>query len=157
MKIDKTKLYDSYFKDERGEKFPMYKDDSNLRDALKNRRLTKHFSRACERTDEIVDVYGNRIGVTAQSWSNALVTAMVRSGDLDVHDAIIVVTDCCERCLNILEVKYLGAKVKCSSYFYDKWDRPCEFCEKEDDKYILPSDDGHSYESVIPTTNDIKG
>ena len=158
MKIDKSKLYDSYYKDDNGNKIPMYSEDESVFEPIKySKTLTKHYNRACERTDEICDHTGKKLGIVGQSWSNELVTAMVRSGDFDVHDAIIVVTDCCERCLNILHAKYLDQKPEESSYFYKNWDSPCVFCDEEDDKYILPTNKERINNfKKIPTQN-VKG
>lgn len=155
MKIDKTKLYDSYYKDDDGKKYPMYANDESIYEPLKNSKyLTKHYHRACERTDEICDEQGKRLGVVGQSWNNKLVTAMVRSGDFDAREAIIVVTDCCERCLNILLKMYLNKPCTEESYLSSKWERPCDFCDPEDDKYIeINKQDKTIQRANIPTTN----
>lgn len=152
MKIDKSKLYDSYIT------VDTYKQPYNLGDIVEYGAIEEQqLQKVC--TDKTADIFysnttgapcrryyftynkdGKREFVSSQSFSNSLVTAMVRSGDFDIRDAILVVTDCCERCLSILEAKYLHAgnplTISYDDYFFANWSRPCAFCEESDDKYF---------------------
>lgn len=149
MKIDKTKLYDFYYTDEQGNQFPV----ENVSPV--GTTITYHSAFACQRHDSmrIVSATGKDIdlGTLSKTWSNDLVTAMVRSGDFTAKEAIIVETDCCERCLNILRAKYLGEKITVESYLSSKWDRPCRFCEPADDKYITPQQPKNPSPAITPT------
>lgn len=153
MKIDKSKLYDFYYTDKDGNQFPIESVSST------DASITYHSAFACQRCDSmrIISTAGKNIdlGILSKTWSNDLVTAMIRSGDFDAREAIIVATDCCERCLNILRAKYLGEEVTEKSYLYDNWDRPCRFCEQRDDVYIKAIEKVEKEVVDIPTTCDI--
>lgn len=67
------------------------------------------------------------------TWNDILVLAMANSGDFTLHDAIIVATTACERCVNALCNKYLPNN-KNNGYpeFSDEWKASgmhCDFCK----------------------------
>ena len=143
MNIDKDKLYDFYYTDDERNQLPAFseKGEYELTEEQKSKFLTYHSAYVCMARDEMwtsIPEEGKRVdlGSVYQTWSNDLVTAMVRSGDFDAHDAIVVVTQCCERCLNILGAKYLNEIITTPDYLLKNWERPCRFCEAVDDKYI---------------------
>jgi len=82
--------------------------------------------------------YGSRSFYTMQmSWSNDLVTAIVRSGDYNAEEAVLIASNCCERCFNVLYDKYgLEGGYKEGS---EKWSEElgrrsvpkCEFCKND--------------------------
>lgn len=62
-----------------------------------------------------------------------LILAMANSGDYTLGEAIMLWSQCCERCMNVLAYKYLKGKDGYAEYS-DEWKRCgtiCEFCEGE--------------------------
>lgn len=76
---------------------------------------------------------GSRHVMTVNNgWSEDLVLAIANSGDWNLRDAILVVANSCERCMNALAHKY-GLKWGYPE-FGDEWKKTgtsCEFCESD--------------------------
>lgn len=71
---------------------------------------------------------------STSSWDNELVTKIVRSGDYNATEAILIVSSACLRCLNVLYNKYCscGYKEYSDEWFedYNKFNKiKCVLCE----------------------------
>ena len=66
--------------------------------------------------------------------SEELILAMVNSGDYTLSEAMCILGNCCERCLNVLSYKYLDGKDGYPEYSeeWKKTNTSCEFCEEEE-------------------------
>lgn len=66
------------------------------------------------------------------SASGRLAVAMVNSGDYELDEALSVLANCCERCVNVLFRKY-APEVDCGyEEFSDEWQKAnteCDFCK----------------------------
>ncbi len=74
------------------------------------------------------DGTSSSLGAGMSSWSSDLVTAMVRSGDWDVADAIMVAGQSCERCGNVLRHHYGLDGYPFASEKYWQAGTCCEMC-----------------------------
>lgn len=66
--------------------------------------------------------------------SQDCVVAMVNSGDYKLDEALVIMATACERCMNVLEYKYLDGKEGYKE-FSDEWKKAnteCEFCKNID-------------------------
>lgn len=81
------------------------------------------------------DANGSRLVMSTACNTNAedLIIAMVNSGDYRLSEAILVVSQACERCLNVLLHKYLNGKDGYPEYSEEwmKCNTLCRFCEHE--------------------------
>ena len=74
---------------------------------------------------------GSRPLLTMESgWPEDLVLAMATSGDFTLSEAILVAAQSCERCMNVLYYKYVGAEdgYPEGSEDWEKAGTSCEFC-----------------------------
>lgn len=65
--------------------------------------------------------------------SQDVIMAMVNSGDYTLSEALVLWSQSCERCMNVLSYKYLDGKDGYPEYS-DEWKRcgtTCKFCEHE--------------------------
>lgn len=117
-----------------------YKKEDIPEDIIKSGTVTYHsrfVAMLVEDIDRVTeDGKFEHLGEAHDTYNEKLAIAMVNSGDYTFKEAVLTLVDCCERCLNILHNKYLGEKNFSKWYFYDKWDRHCNFCEPDDDKYF---------------------
>ena len=79
--------------------------------------------------------YGSRLSFEFESTANDqdTIIAMVNSGDYTLSEALIVYSEACERCMNVLVYKYTNCK---DGYpeFSDEWKKAgtcCQFCKDE--------------------------
>lgn len=75
-------------------------------------------------------------GTSLSRDSGRLAVAMVNSGDFDLYEALGVLAQCCERCLNVLWNKYLPEEDGYEE-FSDEWYKAntvCDFCRDLDVK-----------------------
>lgn len=137
MKNGLLKQHPYWFDDGEGNIY--YELEEIPEETLKNCVVTSH-SRFVNQVVEEMSIFKDgkfkQMPACISSYNPKLAIAMVNSGDYTFDDAVQIIVDCCERCLNILYNKYLGQKNFSKWYLYDKWDRPCKFCESEDDKYF---------------------
>ena len=82
--------------------------------------------------------YGGRDCVLSTSThlsreSGRLAVAMVNSGDYDLYDALGVLANACERCINVLWDKYLPGEDGYPEYSeeWKKCNTVCDFCREE--------------------------
>lgn len=66
------------------------------------------------------------------SGNEDLILAMANSGDYTLSEAICILANCCERCLNVLAYKYLDGKDGYPEHSeeWEKTNTSCEFCEE---------------------------
>lgn len=60
-----------------------------------------------------------------------VIVAMVNSGDYTLSEAIVLWSQSCERCMNVLAYKYLNGKEGYEEYSYEweKCNTVCKFCD----------------------------
>ncbi len=78
------------------------------------------------------EAYGSRDLMSGEmSFPEDLVIAIVKSGDYDLGDAIIISATCCERCMNSLADQY-GLDWGYPEYGeeWEEYGTNCEFCEE---------------------------
>ena len=69
------------------------------------------------------------LGAMNSSWNEKLVLAMATSGDYSLREAILIVSQCCERCLNVwCHVYGLDDGYPIDSPEYKRCNTSCEFC-----------------------------
>ena len=70
---------------------------------------------------------------TLSEMSEKTAIAMVNSGDYTLREALYILANCCERCSNVLEHRYLGAEYGYpdGSEEYRHAGTTCDFCEQE--------------------------
>lgn len=144
MNISKDKLYICWYEDDDGNRYPMNFDDNSGEavDVPEGVKLTSYHSRIpCQLTENIDSYIANpdeskgevkfkRIMSCNSSWSPKVVTAMVKSGDFTMEEAITVYATACERCINVLWDKYVGNEGY--KEFSEQWKQcktSCEFCK----------------------------
>lgn len=70
--------------------------------------------------------------VTTYNAGQDCIIAMVNSGDYTLEQAVYIWVNSCERCMNVLENKYLGDEYGYPEYS-DKWKKyntKCDFCKE---------------------------
>ena len=70
--------------------------------------------------------------VSMSRFSGKCIVAMVNSGDYELDEAIVVMAHACERCMNVLEHKYLNGEDGYEEYS-DEWykaNTECDFCRE---------------------------
>lgn len=161
MKIDLSKMKHFWWEDEQGNilDLPKYGSPSNEQ---KEQYCFYHSEFPCQISHEIshygyhptkmqrflikLPIIGKRvkqkIGKTFRSLGTFNTTytcggdcivAMVNSGDYTLEQAIWVYTHSCERCMNVLEFKYLKGKEGYAEYS-DEWlkcNTVCDFCKED--------------------------
>lgn len=72
---------------------------------------------------------GGELGYGGSTWSDDVVTAMVRSGDWTAQDAIMVYAQSCERCMNVIAHHYgCGDGYPFGSDAYWETNTCCQMC-----------------------------
>lgn len=99
-----------WYEDTDGNRIPTTEEQDNSGEFPSNAH-TQH-SQFCDLRHGIVMMEvegGGEIGSGSSTWSDDVVTAMVRSGDWTAQDAIMVYAQGCERCINVLWHHYDGS------------------------------------------------
>lgn len=141
MKIDKSKLHIGiWYTDDDGNIIP------KQHEAIRPDGATyAHVSFPLEIREEIYRLrldggYGEKERVFTGCChlgraSGRLAVAMVNSGDYDLYEALAVLAQCCERCLNVLWNKYLP-EVDGYPEYSEEWKKcntVCDFCAGEEE------------------------
>lgn len=139
MIIDKEKLNRNiWYEDNDGniKTFPI----DYLADPKEIAGMTKHVVFPLEITERISSVRED--GTEREEYSIScrigggnedVIIAMVNSGDYSLSEALMLLSHCCERCMNVLAHKYLNGKFGYKEYSEEWLKCPtfCEFCKDE--------------------------
>lgn len=142
MNIDKSRLHlGLWYTDEAGNHLPCGPADGMPKGAV--------YAHSCfplEITEHIYRVrpdggYGGKdrvcsLNSTLGRDSGRLAVAMVNSGDYDLAEALAVLAESCERCMNVLYYRYLPDEDGYAEYS-EEWKQAntvCEFCRGLDGK-----------------------
>jgi hypothetical protein len=74
------------------------------------------------------DVYILSTNAHLSKFSQKCVVAMVNSGDYELDEAIVVMANACERCMNVLIHKYLNGEDGYEEYS-EEWNKANTFCD----------------------------
>lgn len=139
MKIDKNKLrVGLWYEDEEGNVIP------HTNEVKPKGAVFAHAKFPLTITEHIYRIrpdggYGDKDEVLAINsslcrYSGKLAVAMVNSGDYDLYEALAVLSQCCERCCNVLWNKYLPDENEGYDEFSPEWYKAntvCDFCRND--------------------------
>lgn len=154
---EKVFSYHVCFPTEVNEKVEFFYDKDNCKHPLKYRKRTHGWIKGikgckcnkCGKTktgksyipfvfmkwDEGCDTYTGFTSNTHLGYmSQKCVVAMVNSGDYELDEALVINATACERCMNVLDRKYLGKEHGYEEYS-EEWKKcgtVCDFCKDEE-------------------------
>lgn len=133
-KIDKSRLLTLWYENEKGDKYI-----PDLKDALHNIPIDKYPYQVSQFPNVLRTTYlkcyddkSEEVASGESSWSEDLVLAIANTGEYSLSEAILIVVQSCERCMNALAHKYnIGWGYPEHSKEWNKCGTSCEFCKEQ--------------------------
>lgn len=98
-----------WYEDEDGNRIPTTEEHETTGEMPENAHtMHTRFPNELRESLYLLGEGGGDLGSMSSTWSDDVVTAMVRSGDWTAQDAIMVFAQACERCMNVLWHHYDG-------------------------------------------------